>query len=201
MNKLSYGLLSILSTEALTGYDLMLKLNLFRHTTHSSIYPLFPALITEGYIECTIIEQTGKPDKKVYNITEQGISILKEWIKSKVDGEETNNEIMLKVYCIHILDKNSAMEFLDEIEERFCKKLEKRIKSFEKLKEKLKGENGTTNSLKFGAYLLNEKVINDSRTEIIWCRWIKELYNKNDNINIFKENFQEILNNKMLREL
>jgi len=193
MNKLSYGLLSILSTEPLTGYDLMLKLNLFRHTTHSSIYPLFPALIEGDYIKCTMIEQCGKPDKKVYKITEQGINVLKEWIKTKVDGEERNDEIMLKIYCIHILERASAMEFLGRIEEKFYKKLNKRLKAFEEFKKRTQDESGSTRSLKFGAHLLNEKVINDSKMEIEWCKWIKELYDKNENINIFKEDFQKIL--------
>lgn len=193
MNKLSYGLLSILSTEPLTGYDLMLKLNLFRHTTHSAIYPLFPALIEDGYIKCTIVEQCGKPDKKVYNITKEGINILEEWIKAKVDGEERNDETMLKIYCIHILERASAIEFLDEIEERFYKKLNRRLKAFEQLEKKTQNESGSTRSLKFGAHLLSEKVINDSKIEIEWCKWIKELYDKNKDVNIFKESFQKIL--------
>lgn len=193
VNKLSYGLLSILSTEPLTGYDLMLKLNLFRHTTHSAIYPLFPALIEDNYIQCTMMEQYGKPDKKIYNITEQGMNVLKEWIKIKVDGEERNDEIMLKIYCIHILDRASAMEFLDGIEEKFYKKLNRRLKAFEELKKKIQNESGSTSSLKFGAHLLNEKVITDSNMEIEWCKWIKELYGKNENVNIFLESFQKIL--------
>ncbi len=189
MNKLSYGLLSILSTESLTGYDLMLKLNLFRHTTHSAIYPLFPALIEDGYIKCTMIEQCGKPDKKVYNITEEGISVLKEWITTKVDGEERNDEIMLKIYCIHILERDSAIGFLDGIQEKFYKKLNRRLKAFEQLKKKTQDEFGSIRSLKFGAHLLNEKVINDSKMEIEWCNWIKELYDKNESVNIFEEDF------------
>ena len=191
MNKLSYGLLSILSTESLTGYDLMLKLKLFKHTTHSAIYPLFPALIEKGYIECTMIEQSGKPDKKLYNITEQGIEILKEWITTKVDSKERNDEIMLKIYCIHILDKNSALKFLDEVEDGYNKRLNRRLKSLEELRKKVDGKLESANSLKFGAYILIEKVINDSRMEIAWCRWIRDLYDKNENMNIFKENFYD----------
>jgi len=191
MNKLSYGLLSILSTEPLTGYDLMLKLKLFKHTTHSAIYPLFPALIEKGYIECTMIAQCGKPDKKLYNITGQGIETLKEWITTKVDSEERNDEIKLKIYCIHILDKDSAMKFLDEVEDGYHKRLNRRLKSLEELRKKVDGKLESANSLKFGAYILIEKVINDSRMEIAWCRWIRDLYDKNENMNIFKENFYD----------
>jgi PadR family transcriptional regulator AphA len=193
MNKLSYGLLSILSTEPLTGYDLMLKLKLFKHTTHSAIYPLFPALIEKGYIECTTIEQCGKPDKKLYNITEQGINILKEWIMTKANSNERNDEIMLKIYCIYILDTNSAIKFLDETEEGFNRRLNKRLKSFEDLRKKVDGTLESPNSLKFGAYILSEKVINDSRAEIAWCRWIRDLYDKNENINMFQEKFSHML--------
>jgi hypothetical protein len=81
------------------------------------------------------------------------------------------------------------MKFLDEVEDGFNRRLNKRLKSFEDLRKKVDGTLESPNSLKFGAYILSEKVINDSRMEIAWSKWIRDLYDKNEDMNIFKENF------------
>ena len=66
----------------------MLKLNAFWHTTHSRIYPLLAQLEKEEYLTCTLIAQTGKPDKKIYSITEKGLKTAMEWLLLPTDAME-----------------------------------------------------------------------------------------------------------------
>lgn len=193
MNKLSYGLLSLLSTEPLTGYDLMLKLNLFWPTTHSAIYPLLATLEENKYIKGEVIKQQGKPDKKLYSITTAGIDSLKEWIQKDTDSAAIRDEMLLKTYCIQVLDQDKVLKLLDEMENRNKLRLEKNLKSLEELKIKFNGKLDSINSPKFGVYLLIQKGINESKLGVKWCQWVRSLYQKKEVINFFNENFQYFL--------
>lgn len=189
MNKLSYGLLSFLSIEPQTGYDLMIRLNQFWHTNHSAIYPLLSDLEEKSFIKHTLKEQQGKPDKKIYRITENGIKTLKEWLMSTTDDAITKDEMMLKIYCIEILDKEMVEKLIDEIEFKATNNLNKYIATL----EKFKGMARSTNSPKFGAYLLVQKVISEAELKIKWCHWIRSLYKENGEINLSDNNFADFL--------
>ena len=102
MNTLSYGLLGILSNESMSGYDLMLRMNLFWHTRHSHIYPLLAKLEADKYVEFILVKQCGKPDKKVYTPTENGIKVVKEWLEEITPEPISKDAMLLKTYCLHV---------------------------------------------------------------------------------------------------
>ena len=116
MNTLSYGLLGFLANESMSGYDLMLKMNLFWHAGHSHIYPLLAKLEEDGYVEFILVAQSGKPDKKVYTPTKKGIDATKEWLEESTQKPITKDEMLLKTYCLHILDKDKAKKLIKERE-------------------------------------------------------------------------------------
>jgi len=126
MNKLSYGLLSLLSTEPMSGYDLTAKLNKFWRSTHSAIYPLLSELEKLGHIELTLEKQSGKPDKKIYTLTVQGKAFLRDWFISETSSAVVRDEMNLKIYCIHCMDTEAAENLLNELETRYKKKSRKR---------------------------------------------------------------------------
>jgi len=188
MNTLSYGLLGLLANESLSGYDLMLKMNLFWHTRHSQIYPLLAKLEEEKYIEFTLVKQSGKPDKKVYTPTKMGIEAVKEWLK-KITIEPVNkDEMLLKTYCIHILDEVSAKKVLKDREQMYLNKIlatEKKINDF---KKQCGGVLYDTDSGHFGRFVILNKVLGDAKLGMEWCQWAYSLYNKDKVINIFEQN-------------
>ncbi|AEY66304.1 PadR family transcriptional regulator [Clostridium sp. BNL1100] len=190
MNKLSYGLLSFLSTEPMTGYDLMLKLNQFWRTTHSAIYPLLAELEEKQYVIYTLVGQNSKPDKKVYEITEPGREVLKGWISSPTDEAVRKDEMMLKIYCIQGFDGATIEKLINEMEERYQKQL---IRYTESLNKLISGVNNKFDSFKsqgFGSYLLLEKAICDVKLSIRWCKWIRDIYNRNKEIDCTHDNFR-----------
>ncbi|MFN0190635.1 MAG: PadR family transcriptional regulator [Aestuariivirga sp.] len=69
--------LGILSTGEASGYEIKKEIEdgLFSHfidASYGSIYPALSQLASEGLVTARAQEQTGKPDKKVYAITEAG---------------------------------------------------------------------------------------------------------------------------------
>ena len=192
MNKLSYGLLSFLSTEPQTGYDLMLRLNQFWHTTHSAIYPLLSELEENDLANFTLIEQVGKPDKKLYTITDQGMDTLKKWITSPTDAAVIKDEMHLKLFCIQALDKETTEKLIFDMENRYTKELNNYTNSLEKLKNAVGGVL-SFHSPKMGSYILLQKKIGDTQIGIKWCKWVKTFYEQNGDINLFENDFTDFI--------
>jgi PadR family transcriptional regulator, regulatory protein AphA len=73
--------LGILSTGEASGYEIKKEIEegLFSHfidASFGSIYPALTQLAGEGMVTVRAEEQSGKPDKKVYAITEKGRGAL-----------------------------------------------------------------------------------------------------------------------------
>jgi DNA-binding PadR family transcriptional regulator len=180
MNKLSYGLLSLLSTEPMTGYDLTTKINRFWRSTHSAIYPLLSELEEKELIALTLVKQSGKPDKKIYNLTSQGKSALHQWFISDTDDAVVRDEMTLKLYCIKCMDADAAEKLLDELEEKYIKRIDHYKGSIEKLRLMASDTLKNSSSSLFGGYILTQRVLNEALLGLKWCHWVKKIYKLED---------------------
>ncbi|NBD25206.1 PadR family transcriptional regulator [Paenibacillus glycinis] len=113
MNTLSYGLLSLLSHAADSGYDLMLKIQPFWPAKHSQIYPLLAQLESGGYVQHKLVVQTDKPDKKIYSITDKGLNALRNWLTLPTDEPVTRDELVLKIFCMEQGDTADILHMLE----------------------------------------------------------------------------------------
>ena len=190
MNKLSYGLLSLLLTEPLTGYDLTSKINKFWRSTHSAIYPLLSELEEKGYIEFTLKKQSDKPDKKVYTLTLKGKEFLHDWFISETSEAVIRDEMMLKLYCIQCMDSEAVEKLLTELETRYKKKIQEHKSFIEKIKLKSCENSKVGASSLFGAYILTQKILNEALLDLEWCEWVRNVYN-NKNLSFLDENFKD----------
>jgi hypothetical protein len=43
-----------------------------------------------------------------------------------------------------------------------------------------------------GAFILLQKKIGETKLDIKWCSWVRNLYKENENINFFDNNFTDI---------
>jgi len=82
---LKHGLLGFLdSNGSMTGYDLnKIFISMFGYiwpAQRSQIYHELKSMEKLGWLSSNIIFQTGKPNKKEYTITEEGIAELKKWL-------------------------------------------------------------------------------------------------------------------------
>jgi PadR family transcriptional regulator, regulatory protein AphA len=74
--------LGYLTMRNATGYEIKKDVEdgLFSHfieASYGSIYPALNQLATDGLVTCREEEQSGKPDKKVYAITDAGLKSLR----------------------------------------------------------------------------------------------------------------------------
>jgi PadR family transcriptional regulator, regulatory protein AphA len=188
LNKLSYGLLSLLSTEPMSGYDLTTKLNKFWRSTHSAIYPLLAELEEGKCIELTLIEQKGKPDKKIYHLTERGRELLHEWFVSETSEEVVRDEMNLKLYCINSMDEEAAEKLFTEYEERCRERIDRHHNNLARI-QKLSQENPDKALASIlGSYIMCQKGLHKAELDLKWCNWVRRIYKKKD-LSFLSEDF------------
>ena len=94
--------LGILSLQEASGYEIKKDVEdgLFSHfidASFGSIYPALTQLASEGYVTVREEEQTGKPDKKVYAITEAGKNALAKAISVLPAKDKYKSEFLFQM--------------------------------------------------------------------------------------------------------
>ncbi|MAA70392.1 MAG: hypothetical protein CL679_01565 [Bermanella sp.] len=118
---LKHAILTLLETEEGSGYDLLkrfkARLGFFWNASHQQIYSQLKTLHSDGLIDCTLEPQKGKPDRKVYQMTQAGHDALIEWLENPVKVDKVNDAFLVKLYAGHLLDKPKLKAELAEHKE------------------------------------------------------------------------------------
>ncbi|MFD2170408.1 PadR family transcriptional regulator [Tumebacillus lipolyticus] len=177
MNSLAYALLSVLTRESMSGYDLMLRIQPFWQAKHSQIYPLLSKMEQAGYVEHILVEQSDKPDKKVYSSTEAGLSALRDWLSQPSADLVTRDEMLIKVYASWLGDR---AELRRHLEDRIVA-CQKRLRHLEGLRDKyssdFQADAGAMDLLSpaFSSYILIRRSLQIVNSDLEWCHWVLEL--------------------------
>lgn len=95
-------LLGLLTIEPMSGYDLGLTIRTsvghFWNESYGQIYPNLKKLANDGFVRCKTERQKGKPDRRIYSITEKGRERLTEWLAVPPQPEIPRNELLLKLF-------------------------------------------------------------------------------------------------------
>ncbi|MCQ6562430.1 PadR family transcriptional regulator [Paenibacillus mendelii] len=179
MNALSYALLSMLFRKSCSGYELMKMMGVFWQAKHSQIYPLLAKLEQKELVTYEHVGQTGKPDKKLYSITDLGTAALKEWIDhSPAAVPVQRDEFLIKVYAIGLSDPNTAIQLFEERIAMLMEKAAYLQSQVSEMDELMNGMLPGMNDKHFGRYLLYQRRVLTGREEIEWCKWAMSLIAK-----------------------
>jgi DNA-binding PadR family transcriptional regulator len=178
MRTLGYAVLGLLSREELSGYDLKRwmerPLGYFWSARHSQIYPELARLEEEGLVTHTLVEQSGKPDKKVYRITAEGLEALKEWVVEPPVSRSVRDELTLKAYSVWLADKEKAVRlFREEGLQR-----EEQLAHYEAMRTWMEDEHETEvrspDSPWFAVYATLRRGIGYEKEYAEWCGWMAD---------------------------
>ena len=115
MTTLEYKLLGLLARQPMSGYDLasLLKQRFvpFEPISHTQIYPALASLEQQGLVRYHIVEQQAvRPNKKVYELTEEGRAALRQWVESPTPLAFFYGEFFLKAYSLWLADPERMVE-------------------------------------------------------------------------------------------
>ena len=109
--------LGLLSFRPASGYDLKKEFeSLFKHffpAGYGSIYPALANLTSHGYLECQEIPQDGKPDRKVYAITESGQRAFNRALRDAEPRHKLRSEFLATIYFAEMMDAERLTELLN----------------------------------------------------------------------------------------
>ncbi len=116
--------LGMLTDGAASGYDLKKQFeSTFGHffaAGYGSIYPALSSLAEQGFVTCEQIPQDGKPDRKVYEITDAGMARLLEALGNPAPCHKVRSEFLATLCFAHLMPAeqietvlNSRLEDID----------------------------------------------------------------------------------------
>jgi DNA-binding PadR family transcriptional regulator len=178
MTTLGYAILGLLSREDLSGYDLTRRMagrvGYFWSARHSQIYPELARLEGGGYVTHTVVEQTERPDKKVYKITATGLEDLKQWVTRPPVPRPVRDELTLKAYSVWLADREKAARLFREEGLRH----EEQLAHYEDLRtwmeDEYEGEVRDPASSWFASYATLRRGIGYEKEYAEWCRWMAD---------------------------
>lgn len=178
---LGYALLGLLARNEQTGYDLSQGLkdpvSFFWHAQHSQIYPELAKLESSGLVKYKLVEQTERPDKKVYSLTATGKKRLEAWLTAPLEVPKVRDELVLKAYSLWLVDPKAALHMLRDHEQAHVERLAEYERRLELLRRKT-GKHVSLESPWFGIQAVLMRGIGYEREYVVWCKWMMEQLEK-----------------------
>ena len=109
--------LGMLTEGPASGYDLKKEFeSTFSHffaAGYGSIYPALSTLSEKGLVECEEIPQEGKPDRKVYRITDKGRQFMLKALRNLEPSHKIRSEFLATLCFAHLMPPNDVQAVLD----------------------------------------------------------------------------------------
>lgn len=117
---LKHAILGLLNYQDMTGYDIdrnfRKPIAFFWHAQTSQVYKELNVLTKNDWVESRIEIQTGKPNKKIFTITEEGKMELTRWLRDADLSElmKYKNPLLIKIFYASNVDLDSTMRLLEK---------------------------------------------------------------------------------------
>ncbi len=111
--------LAILNFGEATGYEIRKKtqegvFSYFINASYGSIYPALTQLTKDGLVSCRSQMQSGKPNKKIYTLTERGRQAFIEALQSSPGEDIFKSEFLMIMMCSDLVAPDRISELIDE---------------------------------------------------------------------------------------
>jgi DNA-binding PadR family transcriptional regulator len=110
--------LGLLSIREACGYDLKKEFGSnFKHfypAGYGSIYPALADLAENGLVSCREIPQDGKPDRKIYRITDKGQRVFAQALRDTAPKHKMRSEFLAMLYFADLIEPERLSALLDE---------------------------------------------------------------------------------------
>jgi DNA-binding PadR family transcriptional regulator len=163
----SYAILGLLTFgQEVSGYDLgkvvAQSIGFFWTPAKSQVYAELRRLVSVGYATEREVEQSGRPDKRLYAITPEGLRAFREWLeRAPVELEPIKSPFLLKIFFGHLMDPGSVIGHIRE----YRRQMEGLLDEFLEIERGIPTEGDvypyTVLTLKYG--------ISYAKAGIAWC--------------------------------
>lgn len=114
-------ILGLLSEMPLTGYDLKKRFSgsalLPWSGNNNQIYKALLELHDEELVTIEVQQQEGKPQRKLYTLTDKGHEALRQWLESTPEIAQFDSPLLIQLLWADRLDKSALRPALEAYEE------------------------------------------------------------------------------------
>ena len=130
-------ILAILNFGDASGYEIKKfstegSFSYFVDISYGSIYPTLAKLETDGFVTCRTESQDGKPDKKVYSITDEGRREFVSALSTPPNSDKFKSEFLLVAICSDLTSADVVERAID----KRIGELEAKLEMIRSLREK-----------------------------------------------------------------
>ncbi len=167
---IKYAILGLLSWKPSTGYELKKTFeessSMYWSGNNNQIYKTLVQLKEESLVTSETQHQEGLPSKKIYTITGEGITELKEWVISAPEAPEFKKAFLIQLAWSELLSNEELFEMLTKYENEI--KLQLLLHQ-----EKVKRGNASPDRTQRETFIWNmidENILSSYRNELEWIQ-------------------------------
>ncbi|HJR89142.1 MAG TPA: PadR family transcriptional regulator [Aeromicrobium sp.] len=166
---LEHAILVSLAERSASGYDLARRFDAsighFWPASHQQIYKVLARMESDKLVSADLIAQDGRPDKKVYAITDDGRAELRDWLAKPSRREAVRIDFAVKLRALHLADRTS---FIQEVRARRAAHVQL-LADYEASEAKFFPDPSAIADEQLGAWLALRGGIRVERGGIEWC--------------------------------
>ncbi|WED22049.1 PadR family transcriptional regulator [Vibrio sp. JC009] len=174
---LPHVILTVLSTRDATGYDITKEfsysIGYFWKASHQQVYRELNKMAQNHLVTCELQPQEGKPDRKVYSITDNGRKALGEWFEQPTVQPTIRDELSAKLMACTIEDSAPFKKQVQNLIEE-AKKL---IEHYKEIEAK---HYASPESLDMHARLERLTLRRNLKIREAWISWAEEVVSELD---------------------
>ncbi|WP_346838639.1 PadR family transcriptional regulator [Microbulbifer sp. SAOS-129_SWC] len=174
---LRYAVLTLLDIEPGSGYDLKRRfersVSHFWGASHQQMYRELHRLHAEGLLDCAEQAQEGRPDKKVYSLTEHGRAELRQWVLQPAQPQKMRDPFLIQLFAGHHLDNAQARQAL----ERQLEHHRALLRDYREQNERVRGSDP---ALQQRYWLAHQTLLLGMDLEQTWIDWAEKLLRELD---------------------
>ncbi len=164
-SKTEFVLLGLLANRPRTGYDLKktieTQMSHFWKESFGQIYPVLSRMADGGLVRCEQSIEEGRPVRKIYTITEEGLDRLEEWLKSPFQEVPQRNELLLRIF----FGKRASREILEGHLREYRGTVQNNLVHLERTEKSMKSVEG----IESGLFLMTLRYrIEEARARLKW---------------------------------
>ena len=115
---LEHAILVSLRERPASGLDLARRfdrsIGFFWSATHQQIYRVLARMEADLWVSSAAVEQQGRPDKKVYEVTDLGADELARWLASPLPAEKFRSELAVRLRGASYGERAAVLETVRE---------------------------------------------------------------------------------------
>jgi DNA-binding PadR family transcriptional regulator len=167
---LSHAIMTALLEDDYTGYELAkyfdTSMGFFWRASHQQIYQELRKMAEKEWLSARVVEQSGKPNKVIYSLTELGKATLDQWILATSKLQPAKDDFMIKLYNVGHCDVAPILAELDERQKIW----EEELELFQRIRVNHFTDPMALPDTKKGVYLTLKIGIGQMKFYLQWCK-------------------------------